>query len=264
LYRRTRDAPARPRLLFGQLGLSVRLVRTTVIGWVLALGITGLALGLVATAGGSITSSSVQTVFARLGASGTGAEAFLGVSFLILAVLAGFLAAGQVIAARGEEGEDRLDHLLVRPVSRVSWLAGRTIVAVLALVVGGLVAGVMTWFGTLSQNTGVGLATLVSAGINVLPPAVCLLGIGVLVFGVRPRRTSHAVYGVLGWSLLIEIVGGVGTASRWLLDTSLFHQMAAAPAVDPNWTANSIMIVIGAAGAVLGGLAFQRRDIQGR
>jgi ABC-2 type transport system permease protein len=257
-------AAARRRLLFGQLGLSIRLVRPTLIGWAFALGLTGLVLGLIAEAGGTITGSSVQTVFARLGASGTGAGAFLGVAFLILAVLAAFLAAGQVIAAREEEGEGRLDHLLVRPVSRVSWLAGRTIVAAITVVVGGVVAGVMTWLGTLSQNTGVRLATLLNAGINVVPPALCLLGIGVLAFGVWPRATSYAVYGVLGWSLLVEVVGGVGAASRWLLDTSLFHQMAAAPAVDPNWAANGIMIAIGAAGAVLGGQAFQRRDIQGQ
>jgi ABC-2 type transport system permease protein len=257
-------AAARSRLLFGQVGLSIRLVRPTVIGWAFALGVTGLVLGLIARAGGTISGSSVQTVFARLGASGTGANAFLGVSFLILAVLAAFLAAGQVIAVRDEEGDGRLDHLLVRPVSRLSWLAARTIIAVVAVVVGGLVAGLMTWVGTLSQNTGVRLASLVNAGINVVPPALCLLGIGILAFGFWPRATSYAVYGVLGWSILVEVVGGVGASSHWLLDTSLFHQMAAAPAVTPNWTANGIMIAIAVAAALVGGLGFQHRDIQGQ
>jgi ABC-2 type transport system permease protein len=259
---RTHAAP-RLRLLFGPLGLSVRLVRPTVISWSIALGITGLVLGLISkAAGGTIAGSSVQTVLARLGASGTGAEAFLGVSFLTLAVLAGFLAAGQVVAARSEEGEGRLDHMLVRPVSRGSWLGGRLLVAVVVLVLGGLLAGVMTWLGSISQNTGVSFATLVNAGLNVIPPALCLLGIGVLTFGVWPRGTSYAVYGVLGWSLLVEVVGGIGANSRWLLDTSLFHQMAAAPAVAPNWTVNGVMIAIGVAGGIIGGLAFQRRDVQ--
>jgi ABC-2 type transport system permease protein len=256
-------APPRTRLLFGQLGLSIRLVRPAVTSWVLALGITGLVLGLISKAGATITGSSVQTVFSRLGARGTGAEAFLGVAFLILAILAAFLAAGQIIAARAEEAEGRLDHLLVRPVSRPSWLGGRALVAAVALLVGGLVAGVMTWLGTVFENTGVSFASLVSAGINVIPPALCLLGIGILAFGVCPRWTTYAVYGVLGWSLLVEIVGAVGSYSRWLVDTSLFHQMAAAPAVHPNWTANLVMLAIGSAGAVLGGLAFQHRDIQG-
>jgi ABC-2 type transport system permease protein len=258
-------AAAQPWLLFGQLGLSIRLVRPTIIGWAFALGLTGLVMGLIAeAAGATMTGSSVETVFARLGASGTGAEAFLGVAFLILAVLAAFLAAGQIIAARDEEGEGRLDHLLVRPVHRLSWLAGRVTVAVLAIVAGGLIAGAMTWLGTVFENTGVSLATLVNAGFNVIAPALCLFGIGVLAFGAWPRGTSLVVYGVLGWSLLVEVVGAVGASSRWLLDTSLFHHMAAAPAVDPNWTTNSIMIAIGAAGAVCGGLAFHHRDIQGQ
>jgi ABC-2 type transport system permease protein len=257
-------APPRTSLLFGQLGLSIRLVRPSVLSWGIALGIAGLVLGLIAKAGGTITGSSVQTVFARLGARGTGAQAFLGVSFLILAVLAAFLAAGQVISARDEEGEGRLDHLLVRPVSRLSWLGGRGALAVVALVGGGLIAGVMTWLGTVFENTGLSFATLVDAGVNVIPPALCLLGLGLLAFGVRPRQATYAVYGILGWSLLVEVVGAVGSSSRWLLDTSLFHQMAAAPAVAPNWTANGIMMAIGAAGAVLGGWAFRHRDIQGQ
>jgi ABC-2 type transport system permease protein len=136
-------------------------------------------------------------------------------------------------------------------------------VAVAALIVGGLVAGITAWLGTAWQNTGVKFATLVSAGLNVIPPALCLLGIGLLAFGVLPRVTPYAVYGVLGWSLLIELVGGIGTSTRWLLDTSLFHQMAAAPAVHPHWLTNGVMMAIGAACAVVGGAAFNLRDIQG-
>ncbi len=257
-------ARARTRLLSGQLGLTVRLVRPTVIAWICALGATGLVLGLIAkSAGTTISGSSVKTVFSRLGAPGTGAGAFLGVSFLIVAVLVAFVAAGQATAARLEEAQGRLDHLLVGPVSRLSWLAGRVGVAVVVLLAGGVVAGIATWLGTISQNAQVGLATLLDAGLNVVPPAVCLLGIGVLAMGVWPRATSNAVYVVLGWSLLVELVGGVFTTSHWLADTSLFHQMAAAPAVRPDWTTGAVMVGIGAACAGVGALAFRLRDVQG-
>jgi putative exporter of polyketide antibiotics len=75
--------------------------------------------------------------------------------------------------------------------------------------------------------------------------------------------TSLVVYSLLGWSLLIVVVGGIGAVSHWILDTSVFHQMASAPAVSPHWEANGIMAAIGAAAAVLGGIAFRRRDLQG-
>ena len=105
--------------------------------------------------------------------------------------------------------------------------------------------------------------TLLGAGINLVPPSMVILGVGVLAFGIRPRVTSWAVYGLLGWSLLLVVVGGIGAVSHWVLDTSVFHQMAAAPAVPVDWTANAVMVGVA---AVLGGtgvLAFRRRDLAG-
>jgi len=134
---------------------------------------------------------------------------------------------------------------------------------VVVLLAGGVIAGVMTWIGTLTQDAGVGLGTLVGAGVNVVPPSICILGIGALAFGVSPRATSVVVYAVLGWSLLVEVVGGVVASSHWLVDTSLFHQMAAAPAVAPNWTTDGAMVGIGAVSAAAGSVAFRRRDIVG-
>ncbi len=257
-------ARARTGLLFGQVGLTLRLVRPAVAGWTLALATTGFVLGLIAKAAGTtMAGSSVQTVFSRLGVPATGSKAFLGVIFLIVAVLVAFLAAGQVTAARAEEAQGRLDHLLVRPVARLSWLAGRIGVGAAAVVIGALVVGLATWVGASTQGDGVSLSTLLAAGLNVIPPALCLLGTGVLAVGVWPRATSYAVYAILTWSLLVEIVGGIGAVSHWVLDTSIFHHMAAAPAVAVDWAAGGWMIAVGAACAVIGALAFRRRDLQG-
>jgi ABC-2 type transport system permease protein len=240
------------------------MVRPTVIGWWIAIAVLGLLYGLIAkSAGSTISGSSVRTVFSRLGAAGTGPDAVLGVCFLILAVLVAFVGAGQLTAARSEETYGRLDHFLVRPVSRASWLGGRLLVAVCVLLVSGVGAGLFAWLGAASQHAGVNFTTLLEAGLNLVPPAVATLGIGVLAFGIRPRITSMVIYGLLGWSLLIVIVGGIGAMSHWILDTSVFHQMASAPAVPPHWEADGVMVAIGGACALLGGVAFRRRDLQG-
>ncbi len=252
------------RLLFGPMGLAIRMVRPTVIGWWVAIGVSGLLYGLVAkSAGGTISGSSVEKVFSKLGAAGTGADAVLGVCFLVLAVLVSFVGAGQLTAMRSEESGGRLDHMLVRPVSRISWLGGRLLIAVSALLISGVGAGFFAWLGTASQHAGVGFTTMLEAGVNLVPPAVAILGIGALAFGLRPRITSIVVYGLLGWSLLIVIVGSIGAVSHWVLDTSVFHQMASAPAVAPHWGANGIMAAIGIAAATAGEVAFRRRDLQG-
>ncbi len=251
-------------LLSGPTGLAIRLLRATVIAWWVAIAAAALLYGLIAkSAGATISGSSVREVFAKLGAPGTGTDAVLGVCFLVLAVLVAFVGAGQITAACAEESGGRLDHMLVRPVSRASWLSGRLVVAVTVLVLSGVGAGVFAWLGAASQHSSVGFTTLLGAGVNLVPPAIAILGIGVLAFGIRPRTTSVVVYGLLGWSFLVVIVGGIGAANHWVLDTSVFHHMASAPAVSPDWEANGIMTGIGVASALVGGLAFWRRDLQG-
>ena len=252
------------RLLSGPTGLAIRMVRPTVIGWWVAIALSSLLYGFIAkSAGATISGSSVQKVLSKLGAPGTGAPAVLGLGFLVVAVLVAFAAAGQLAAARSEESEGRLDHLLVRPVSRSSWLAGRLVVAVVVLLVSGMAAGVFAWLGVASQHAGVRITTLLDAGVNLVPPAIAILGIGVLVFGVWPRATSIVVYTLSGWSLLVVIVGGIGAISHWILDTSVFHQMASAPAESPHWGANGVMVAIGVTGALVGGFGLRRRDLQG-
>ena len=254
---------SRLRLLTGPTGLSIRLTRSTVIGWWVAIAVSGLLYGLIAkSAGSTISGSAVHAVFSRLGATGSGAEAVLGVCFLVIGVLVAFVGAGQLTAARYEESAGRLDHLLARPVSRTGWLGGRLLVALVVLVVSGLGAGFFAWLGAASQGSGVALATLLGAGLNVVPPAVVILGIGVLAFGLAPRATSVVVYGYVGWSLLVVIVGGIGAVDHWILDTSVFHQMASAPARPPDWPANGAMVLIGAVFMLIGAAAFTHRDVE--
>ena len=250
-------------LLYGPSGLAIRLLRARVTGWWVAIGLSAFLYGFIAKSTGATVSGSVKEVFSKLGANGNGAAAVFGLCFLLEAILIGFVAAGQVTAVRSEESDGTLDNFLVRPVSRSTWLGGRLLVALVVLVLSGIFAGVLGWLGAASQHTGLSFTSLLEAGINLVPPAIVILGIGVLTFGIRPRATSIVVYTVLGWSLLIVIVGGFGTLGHWVLDTSVFHHMASAPGVPPNWEANGIMTAVGVAAALVGGLAVRRRDLQG-
>jgi ABC-2 type transport system permease protein len=256
-------AKPRPALLSGTVGLTIRLVRPAVLGWAAAISATALLMGFIAKQGGSAltSSSSVERVVSRFGTRGGSAEAYLGFTFLIVAVLVAFAGSGQVTAARGEEAVGRLDHLLVRPTSRTSWLAGRLGVTTTALIASGLLAGLFAWFGAASQNAGVGIGVLLQAGVNLVAPALCLLGLGILVMGVWPRATTFATYGLLVWSFLVELLGGFFSSNHWLLDTSVFHQIAAAPATSPDWTSAAGLLGVGIAAALLGAIAFRRRDL---
>ena len=256
---------SRSVLLSGPAALAVRLARPALLGWAAAIAALSLLMGFIAKqAGVALTSSaSIEKVLARFGEHGGTATTYLGFTFLMVAVLLAFLAAQQVTAARAEEAESRLDHLLVRPVSRTSWLAGRLVIAVVALVAGGLLAGLSAWAGAASQHAGVSLPSLLGAGLNLVAPALCVLGAGLFTLGGWPRATAAVSYAVLAWSLLVELAGGFFGSNHWLLDTSVFHQMAAAPAVSPDWVSAAAMTALAAAAITAGGLRFRRRDLAG-
>jgi ABC-2 type transport system permease protein len=90
-----------------------------------------------------------------------------------------------------------------------------------------------------------------------------LFGAAILTLAVRPRRVSAVSYGFLLWSFLIEFVGSVAKLNHWVLDLSVFHQMAAAPAAPFDWGADGVMALIAVASLALALAMFRRRDLTG-
>ncbi|MBV8461845.1 MAG: hypothetical protein JO368_01020 [Acidimicrobiales bacterium] len=252
----------RRRFAGGSLGLAARLTIPTGALWCLGVVAGGLLFGFVAQGSTTSLSGSVLHVLSRLGASGGPVRAYLGVAFLMTAFVVALLAASLAQGLRREEGDGHLVHLLTRPLSRSRWYCERLVVAVGLLTVAGALAGLATWIGG-SGHGGAPLGTLLAAGLNVVPPAACVLGVGALAFGVWPRATGAVAYGVLTWSLLVEVVAGVGPVNHWLLDTSLFHQMSAAPSVPPDLTVVVVLVSIAVASGSAGLVAFRRRDLVG-
>jgi ABC-2 type transport system permease protein len=260
------DRP-KPRLglLGDQAGLTLRLNLPGMAGWVVALVVTGLVFGLVAQAAGTALrgAAGIEHAIRRLGGTGSGATAYLGFVFVVAAGLIEVAAAGQVAAARNEEATGRLENLLVRPVARWWWFVVRVAVALALVVVAGVLAGIAAWVGAASQHAQVGLGELVTAGLNVAPPAVLVLGIGCLAFGLWPRGAIGVAYGVVAWSFLIETLAGAFDSNHWLLDTSPLSHIAPVPAAPPNWAAAMWLVALGLTAAVGGAVAFARRDVEG-
>ena len=262
----SRDTSAPHLALAGSpIGLAVRLMRPVALGWLFAVAAFSILLGTVAESSTKdITGDkSVREALSRLGGHGAPAAAYLGLTFLLIALMIALVAAGQVTAIRAEEADGHLENLMVRPVRRTSWLAGRLGLAMLLLTAAGVLAGIGAWAGAASQHSGVGFGSLVTAGLNVVPPSLFLLGLGALLLGAWPRRTAAVVYGYLAWSFLIEFLGAVVHASHWLLDTSVFFHMVPAPATSPDWASAAVIAGLGVAGAVVGGILLNRRDLLG-
>jgi ABC-2 type transport system permease protein len=251
------------RWLIGPTALALWLTLPGAVGWIAALAGYGALLGFIARATVSLLTTSPALV-AALGRLGVRAATlgFLGFGLFFASVLITVMAAGQVGAIRNEEATGRLDHLLVRPVSRTAWLTGRIAVVLAVIAVSGLAAGTATWLGAASRHVRVAFPDMLAAGLNAAVPGAFVLGIGVLVFGLRPRLGPIAAYGVVAWSFLVDLVGSLVRGARWLRDSSVFTHLALAPAERPDWQTAAVIVLLGLAAAALGVVAFGRRDVE--
>jgi hypothetical protein len=80
---------------------------------------------------------------------------------------------------------------------------------------------------------------------------------------LAPRFAVTAGYAIVVWAFLVEIIGASLGVSRWLLDLSVLHHVARAPAVPVGWGSAAILTAIGIAAAIAGAAAFARRDLAG-
>jgi ABC-2 type transport system permease protein len=261
---RDRSKP-RTLLLGGQAGLTIRLTRPVIAAWVAAMVVTGLVFGLVAQAAGTALQGAqgIEQAIHRLGATTSGAESYLGFVFVVAAGLMAIAVAGQIAAVRNEEAAGHLDNLLVRPVARWRWLAVRLAVGLALVVVASALAGLAAWVGAASEHADLGLRELLGAGLNVVPPAVFVLGIGGLAFGLWPRGAIGVAYGLVVWSFLVEVVAAAFDSNHWLRDTSPLLHLAPVPAADPNWLAAAWLVGLGLLAALVGIARFARRDLVG-
>jgi ABC-2 type transport system permease protein len=100
------------------------------------------------------------------------------------------------------------------------------------------------------------------AGVNALPAALFVLGAGTLLHGLIPRLASTLTYGLVAASFLLEVVGSTAGLPAWLLNLSVMHHVAPAPAVEPAWGSALVLMLLGLLAALGGAAALARRDIE--
>jgi ABC-2 type transport system permease protein len=262
-----RRAPVRAhtRLLDSSALLVVRLERWVALAWIGGLAAVGAVFGITArsAAQGNIAVEDIERTVGRLGAHPASATAaWIGYEFLYLAALLTFAAAGQIAAMRNEEADGHLDHLLARPLDRRAWLAGRLGFGAMFVVAAALATGLAAWAG-IGGSGGLGLGPMLQAGLNLVAPALLVLGLGTLLLGIAPRLAMPLLYALVLWSFLIEVVGTSITSSQWLLDTALFTHVGPVPAASLDWEAMGILTGLGLIAALAGLAAFRRRDLAG-
>jgi putative exporter of polyketide antibiotics len=93
-------------------------------------------------------------------------------------------------------------------------------------------------------------------------PLLFTLGIGVLLYGFKPRLAVPIAYAYLVWSFAIDLVGSTVALNDIVQKSSIFHYISLVPAESPDWKASWILLALGTVLVIAGSYLFNHRDLE--
>lgn len=257
-------AMARPSLL-SPLGLAWRLQRSVLLGWGIGIASLGVVLGMTATEFRSFFEENEQLA-AILQATGGGSN-FTDTYFSAMMLFMSFLLAGYVLQAilrlQSEESSGYLEGVLATATSRFKWAASHIFVAACGVLLLGALAGLSTGiaYALVADDVWSQVSRLVGAGLVQVPAALTFAGIAMFIFGVVPRWTNVVAWAVFTVSLAVAQLGELLKLPEWIIKLSPFTHTPPAPASSIDADLLIIMAAIASGLAIVGLVAFRRRDI---
>ena len=252
------SAPARYATPFG---LALRLQRNPIIGWTVAIVLSGMMFGSVVQAMTNLLTDAGQGAENLL--RGTGVAALLALLINVMSLVTVIFAMQSTVTLRSDEASGMIEPQLAGALSRWRWALQRLLIpavwsAVLLLIGGYLVGSV---YGASIHDASQG-GRLALAALAYWPAVMVFVGFAVLLWGYVPRLAIPIAWGVMVAMWFLTMFGEVFGLPQWLLNALPLAATPYQPLESMSWTPLVVMALV-AAGLTWAGIdRFTRRDVQ--
>lgn len=248
-------------LLRTQTGLTFRLQRGSIIGWMLGIVVFALFFGGVATAMVDLLSPDNPIAKAFIGHSSNVLDGLLGYFTMANALLVAAFVLQSADSIRAEETDGRAELQWASAISRVRWAATRMAVPAVASFVLLALSGVAIGgtFGAAIGDSGQ-LGRFVGASLAYWPSALLVIGVVMLCAGAIPRAAATVTWALFGIAVILSMFGDLFGLPDWVSQNTPF---TAIPRLGSDFTALPL-IVITLLAVVAGGVGLwilRRRDM---
>ncbi|UOQ48891.1 ABC transporter permease [Gracilibacillus caseinilyticus] len=249
------------KLLRSPLGLILRLQRTTIISWLVALLLLGISYGSIF---GDIESffEGNDMLQQLLGDSTeyTMTEQFTTLLMVIMSIFATIPAVISFLKIRGEEKKERNDHLLTTGISRHKLFYYYLGIAIVIGIAGLFIAIYGLWASSVTvMEEPIPLTNLIKAGFSYIPAMLSIIMLATVLYGLLPKWTS-LVWAYVVFSFFTVYLGGLMDIPEWLSNLSSFAHIPQIPVEDFAATPLIIITIISIAGIICGQVAYRNRD----
>ncbi|MFD2656407.1 ABC transporter permease [Gracilibacillus thailandensis] len=249
------------KLLLSPLGLILRLQRTQIISWLVAMLFLGASYGSVL---GDLESFFADNeMFQQLlgdNSEYTMTEQFMTMLMVILSIFATIPMVISFLRVRGEEKRERNDHLLTTGISRYKLLSYYLGVSVVIGAVSLFIALYGLWAGGAAvMDDPIPLKNILKAGMSYVPAMLIILALANLLFAFLPKWTS-LVWAYLVFSFFTVYLGGMIDIPEWLANISSFNHIPQIPVEAFTWTPLVVLLVIGLVALITSQFGYRNRD----
>jgi ABC-2 type transport system permease protein len=247
------------RTLVGTYGLSWRLHRGRLIGWVAGLAAYGAIIGSVTRSISSVISHSA--IGQRLLGHGLNVvDLYLAEIINLMGIIAAVVGIQAMVTARTEESEGRVEELLATPLTRERWLSSHLLFALAGSAAVVLTGGLATGLTARSDGVAISIPALLAASLAQIPAVWLMVGLTMALIGLAPRATILA-WPIVVLTFLISFFGPLLKLPRLALDLSVFTHVPRLPGGSVDAGPLIALGVIAVALIVAGMIGFRRRSI---
>lgn len=251
-------------LLQGPLGLAFRLQRTGLIAWAFAMYILGVSYGSVM---GDMESffadvDIMQDMLVPMEGFSL-VEQFVPTLMSVMTIIGTIPVLMAILKLKGEEKNNRTEHVLGRAVSRNRLLGGYLLISLITSFVMISLAGLglgTTADAVMEDGFDVGMAY--QAALAYLPAVWVMIGLTVLLLGWMPKFTGF-IWLYLTFSFFVIYLGNLFQLPEWVEKLTPYGYISAIPLEEFN-VLQAVLLTLMAVVAMAAGFAgYRRRDIGG-
>jgi len=244
-------------------GLFIKINKGTIISWLIAFVIMGVAYGSIYGDMQTFLESNdmMKQMFSQSGVSIE--ESFTGTIMMVMIGLVSILPIVIVNKLFSEESRLHLSQLYATKVTRSQFYWTSIGLAIFAgligvlLAAGGLGGTAVTAMG---DSRAMDIFDFLAAGYNFLPSVLFFTGLAALALGFAPKL-GKVVYVYLGYSFILNYFGGILDLPEWFSKTAIQSWIPQMPMDDFDAAIFVTITVISIVLMIIGYLGYRRRDM---
>ncbi len=250
-------------LLRSTFGLSIKLLRSTLIAWAVTIYVLGAAYGSIFGDIETFINSSdlIKQMFAGDPNANMNMQ-FVDTLMVIMSIVATIAVLMVILKLRGEEKRGRIDDILARNVSRGKLMANYVIIAAVFAAILQFFMALGLWQASSAvMDEPMKFGDLLESAFIYIPAMLVFIGVATTLMGIFPKGTIIA-WLYLGYAFFADYIGGILDLPDWTNKITPFGQTPRVPTEEFDIVPISVMCTIFVALLVIGFIGFRNRDVK--